>query len=377
MFSFCPAEGSVHVDPGSPIPSRPYPEFCPYNAFTRGAVYGISQGHAIPLFSEYGRSAQLPRGRYLATVTVGTKYADLIGMSTQDRTTTVKVNVVKGDGGQCHVGRQRGCKVGSSGTRLGAPSFASRNADHRVPARPGARPSVQSVAPGAAAVYPDLQSLPAFAIELRRGHLSFAATVWNAGPSPLVIDGFRRKNEALMDAYQYYYDAAGNPVGHEPAGTMEWDARHGHTHWHFRDFARYRLLDANKHGVVRSRKEAFCLANTDAVDYTVDGANWNPYNTDLHTSCGTYTSMAVREVLDAGNGDTYFQYLPGQSFNVENLPNGTYYIAVEANPFGVMHETDTDNNNSYRKIFLRGTPDHRRVVVPQVGVVVEDGGGFF
>ena len=57
-------------------------------------------------------------------------------------------------------------------------------------------------------------------------------------------------------------------LGHDPAGSMEWDARHGHTHWHFRDFARYRLLDANKDHVVRSRKEAFCLANTDAVDYT-------------------------------------------------------------------------------------------------------------
>ena len=85
--------------------------------------------------------------------------------------------------------------------------------------------------------------------------------------------------------------------------------------------------------------------------------------------------MAVREVLDAGNGDTYYQGLPGQSFNVENLPNGTYYIAVEANPFGVIHETATDNNNSYRKFYLRGSGDNRHVVVPQKGIIKENNGG--
>ena len=78
----------------------------------------------------------------------------------------------------------------------------------------------------------------------------------------------------------------GNQTGYVPAGQMIWDPRKTHHHWHFEDFARYRLLDANKHGVVRSKKEAFCLANTDMIDYTVPGANWNPDNTDLATSCG-------------------------------------------------------------------------------------------
>ena len=100
------------------------------------------------------------------------------------------------------------------------------------------------------------------------------------------------------------------------------------------------------------------------------------YNTDLHTSCGTYTSMAVREVLDAGNGDTYYQGLPGQSFNIKNLPNGKYFIAVEANPFGVMHESRTDNNNSYRKIYIWGAGDNRRVIVPQKGLVDETNSFF-
>ena len=98
--------------------------------------------------------------------------------------------------------------------------------------------------------------------------------------------------------------------------------------------APHRLLDRDKQVAVRSRKEAFCLANTDAIDYTVPGANWKPYDTDLETACGYYRSLAAREVLDAGSGDTYQQWRAGQSFRLANLPNGKYFIEVAANPKG-------------------------------------------
>ena len=184
---------------------------------------------------------------------------------------------------------------------------------------------------------PDLRSLPAWEIALQQGedgkaYVTFAATVWNAGTSPLLVDGFRRTGEDIMDAYQYFYDAGGNEVGARLAGTMEWDTRDGHLHWHFTDFAQYNLLDSTKQLAVRSGKEAFCLANTDPVDYTLPRANWRPGNTSLASSCGQNTAVAVREVLDVGSGDTYSQFLPGQSFDVTDVPNGTYWIEVKANP---------------------------------------------
>jgi hypothetical protein len=72
---------------------------------------------------------------------------------------------------------------------------------------------------------PDLRSVPAWAIRVSDDHfLNFAATVWNAGPSPLVVDGFRRDGEAVMDAYQYFYDADGVPHGYCP--LARWNGTH-------------------------------------------------------------------------------------------------------------------------------------------------------
>ncbi|MDX2601970.1 lysyl oxidase family protein [Streptomyces caniscabiei] len=237
-----------------------------------------------------------------------------------------------------------------------------------APKRPTGKAGVAANVPK-----PDLRSLPAWDIAITDGedgdapgkdYLAFSANVWNAGPAPLVVDGFRKPGADLMDSYQYFYDAKGKQVGYTPAGTMEWDPREGHEHWHFTDFASYRLLSEDQTKEVRSGKEAFCLANTDAIDYTVKNANWHPENTDLSTACGSEDAINVREVLDVGSGDTYTQYRPGQSFDITGLPNGTYYIQVIANPENRLQETNHKNNIALRKVILGGTEGARTVQVP-------------
>ncbi|MEA2446703.1 MAG: hypothetical protein QOK47_340, partial [Actinomycetota bacterium] len=154
--------------------------------------------------------------------------------------------------------------------------------------------------------------------------------------------------------------------------------RRGHQHWHFQQFARYSLLDATKTEVIKSKKEAFCLAPTDAIDLTLTGADWTPYLGGLSTACGGPSAIWVREVLPLGWGDTYFQGLPGQSFNVTDLPNGKYFIKVEANPLGTLYEQSADNNVQLRKVWLKGRPGHRRVEVPPwngINTEIPFGGG--
>ncbi|UIX32472.1 lysyl oxidase family protein [Streptomyces sp. GQFP] len=418
--TFCPNNASGRIRPDAPATSH-FPESCSSNPFTLGGVWGVEKGWAANASSiDYDKPVDLPVGDYTAKVSVGKAYRDLFGMP--DDQPTIKVSVLpesedgEGEGGggagltarsSAHHGGGHDSH-GTHGTH-GAPLASSHHYGPRgadaptIPAFPNAlvdrgtahhlgdgpghtdgsrvAPALKAAAKrptGRAGVpanvpKPDLRSLPAWDIAITDGedgdvagkdYLAFSANVWNAGPAPLVVDGFRQQGKDLMDAYQYFYDANGKQVGYTPTGTMEWDPRVGHEHWHFTDFASYRLLSADQTKEVRSGKEAFCLANTDAIDYTVKNANWHPYNTDLSTACGEKNSLSVREVLDVGSGDTYTQYRPGQSFDVTGLPNGTYYIQVIANPEKRLQETDLNNNVALRKVILGGTEGARTVTVP-------------
>jgi hypothetical protein len=351
-------EGS-RTRPDAPATS-PYPGDCGANPFTQGAVWGLQTGWSVRTFDGSAAPVQLAVGKYKATVTVNKAYRDFFKIPANE--SSVKLNLTIQKGQDC----VRGC-VG-----------AKQNKAKAVALKPNAaRPTGKASIPKGPK--PDLRPVPAWGIEAVPGDagtpdaskdfLQFSATVWNAGPSPLVLDGFRRQGKDLMDAYQYFYDAHGKQVGYHNTGTLEWDGRPGHNHWHFTDFARYSLLNAKQSEVVRSQKEAFCLAATDAIDYTVKNANWHPDNTDLHTACGDHGSLSVREVLDVGSGDTYMQTLPGQSFDITNLANGTYYIQVAANPEHRLYESSTTNNVALRQVIIGGTLHHRTVKVPPVGVI--------
>ncbi|WP_328360652.1 lysyl oxidase family protein [Streptomyces sp. NBC_00445] len=400
--TYCPNNASGRIRPDGAATNH-YPESCPTNPFTLGSVWGVEKGWASNSSTfDYDKPLDLPAGQYTAKVRVAKKYRDLFGIPDSRPTIKVTVRQQQGDGGggagltahsghSGHAGQQAAGHAGHHGPDAPTPGALSHALEDRglahhlgdgrghtdgsriAPAlkpatkRPTGRASVPDVPK------PDLRSLPAFNIAISDGedgdapgkdYLAFSANVWNAGPAPLVVDGFRSPGKELMDAYQYFYDANGKQVGYTPTGTMEWDPREGHEHWHFTDFASYRLLSADQTKEVRSGKEAFCLANTDAVDYTVKNANWKPYNTDLSTACGQENSISVREVLDVGSGDTYTQDIPGQSFDITDVPNGTYYIQVIANPAKRLKETHTTNNVAVRKVVLGGTPGARTVKVP-------------
>jgi Lysyl oxidase len=390
---FCPNTwGSARTRRDAP-PTTPYPTGCAgSNPFTLGSVWGIQAGwnaatETMPRYDDTKDEPpfDIPAGSYAVTVARNPKYRDYFKIPAADATVQLRLTVidVSPDAGSAALAEAR-TKAARSGESGSDAALLAEHGDHggqgdprlqvsaykpefRPPAR---RPATVKAAPKSGP-RPDLRSLPAWGISLSqeegKWYVNFGATVWNAGTSPLLVDGFRRTGTELMDAYQYFFDASGKEVGSVPAGTMEWDPREGHRHWHFTDFARYNLLAADKKLAVKSGKEAFCLANTDAVDYTLPHAKWRPDNTDLSSSCGQNTAVAVREVLDIGNGDTYSQSLPGQSFDVTGLPNGTYYIEVLANPAHKLTELSTANNSALRKIVLGGTPTERSLTVPPVG----------
>lgn len=353
----CFSGWSERVRPAAPAAS-PYPSGCWNNPFSLGSVQGIQAGWSTTLLTNE-RPLRIGAGTYKVRVEVAPRYAALFGLSAAQASRTIRLVV----------------KAEDEGEGPGRPVEPAPEPVDRV-ARPAAHAPTgpQGRADGPT---PDLRSLPAWGISLSKNgkYLRFSATVWNAGDSPLVVDGFRRNGKDLMDAYQYFFDADGNQTGYQDVGHMHWDPKPSHQHWHFEDFARYSLLRKDKTQAAVSKKEAFCLANTDAVDLTVPSAAWKPENTDLATSCGDLSSLSIREVLAAGWGDTYTQYRAGQSFAIDKLRNGVYFIAVAANPGGNLVETSTANNVALRKIRLGGKPGARTVKVSQVGIIKDEGYG--
>jgi hypothetical protein len=393
--------GAARYRPDAPATS-PYPFDCAYLPFALGAVTGLQAGWVTPLPA----AVYLPNGTYTARVRLGERWRKLLGVPVAAATATTRIVVTTAPSSP-------GPSPSPSATAVSAPAPAPAvraGHDHRdtgeaahdrrvaevrkaalasgravAPHR--ARPTGRATSAAKAAPRPDLQALPSTGITIVKGKelreeygeevdpkldehhfLTFDATVWNAGPSPLVVEGFRRPGAQLMDAYQYFYKGA-KEVGYARVGSMEYDTRDGHEHWHFKDFAQYSLLDAKQKLKVRSQKEAFCLAPTDAVDLTRPGAQWKPGSTGLYTACGGPEALGLRETLEAGWGDTYAQWRPGQSFDVQSLPNGTYYIEILANPDRRLQETNLRNNRSLRQIVLSGTPKNRQVrVLPYQGI---------
>jgi hypothetical protein len=348
--SFCPSDRQ-RLGPASQE-AAVYPDVCGpaegSNPFVLGRVWGIEPGWGAAALSGEQGVFDVPDGVYSAQLKVEPRYRRLFGRRRHVPLVrfTLRVRTEQGrPPGPCPLVPGRECP--------------------RPPGGAAALPTPPSGAPARApdpATLPDLAALPAWQVRAigdgeGRDELEFAATVWNAGPALLSVDGFRQGGQDRMAAYQNFY-RDGERVGYRRVGSFEYDSRPGHEHWHFRDFATYRLLTTDGSLAVRSGKEAFCLAPTDAVDLAVVGATWRPDTLGFST-CGTQASLSLREAMPAGWGDTYIQSLPGQSFDITNVPNGRYLIEVLANPRGRLLETTKRNDVSFRKVTLGGTPGHR------------------
>jgi len=331
-----------------------YPYGCWSNPFMRSTVWGIDEGWAAAVMS--GGAMRLDDGDYTARVSMTEAYQALFEIAPEDASADVDITVSSVDGGCIECPNARTSVVDGDGSLT------------RAPLQPDPDPDTIS----------DLVALPAYGISvqryLRHDWLTFGADVWNRGPAPLVVEGFRQEDADLMDAYQYF-TLDGEVVGRAPVGAFEYDPHDGHQHWHFLQFARYRLLSEDKVSIVKSRKQAFCLAPTDAIHLLLPTATWRPDEMGF-SRCGGPTSLWIREVLPVGWGDTYYQGLFGQGFEITDLPNGTYYIEVTANPTGLLFDRRTDNDTRLRRVILKGTPGDRVVIVPAWQGIDSEGTGF-
>jgi hypothetical protein len=124
----------------------------------------------------------------------------------------------------------------------------------------------------------------------------------------------------------------GNP---DAGGQFEYAACH--KHYHFRDFAEYKLLDDTGNTVVVGRKQAFCARDSARVG---KDAGFNP-----RYDCN-------EQGIQRGWEDIYDPSLPCQYLDVTDLPSGTYWVEVEVNPGRAITELRYDNNRATAKVVL-------------------------
>ncbi len=416
---FCPNGQAQRIDATGPDLS-PYPFDCLGQLLSLGSVWGIAQGWAglMSGYRDLPLPADLPAGDYSVQVSVAEPYDTWLGgldpVSVDLRVTDIEPDGAldmgddDGDGlpnwqdpvynsdedddgiddsGDPLIDRDRDgiddfldAELDLDGDGLhdvfGTPNgtlpYDTDGTDPQVvdatePAHDhSGRPAGSDARPDRSTV-PDLRALPAFqistSVEGELDLLNFSSVTWNAGPAPLVIDGFRNDDDPdLMDAHQTFY-ADGEAVGSAPIGTLEYHRGGGHDHWHFLDFSRYELVAASGESQL-SGKQSWCLANNYPVDLTLPGVVWSTQLDSLATSCGGEAALWVRQVLAVGWGDLYVQAVSGQSFDITDLPNGVYTIRITANPDGDIYEASTRNNVSERIVRLGGVPGARTVSVP-------------
>lgn len=130
----------------------------------------------------------------------------------------------------------------------------------------------------------------------------------------------------------------GNPIDHmDPNGDGDTSDQDGmfefascHNHFHFQNYATYRLLDASGREW-KAAKRGFCMLDTDPYNVVNGDGTWT------YRSCGT-TTRAGFQGISAGWADTYMFFLGGQYFVLDGgdgqpvVPPGDYTIEVHVNP---------------------------------------------
>jgi len=118
----------------------------------------------------------------------------------------------------------------------------------------------------------------------------------------------------------------GNPVG-----NPEFVYSSCHRHYHFTEYADYRLLDMGGNIVARGHKQAFCLV--DLWHPPGMGGDARPQFPD----CGF-------QGISAGWADVYHRGLDCQWIDITGVPSGRYVLEVQINPAHVIQEHNYENN---------------------------------
>jgi hypothetical protein len=123
----------------------------------------------------------------------------------------------------------------------------------------------------------------------------------------------------------------------DPSSRSDFVFSQCHAHYHFEDYADYRLLDMQGNIVRLGHKQAFCLI--DLYNPT------NPQARPQFTDCGF-------QGISAGWADIYNRGLDCQWVDITGVPEGRYVLEVSVNPARVIEEGNYSNNVARTEVFI-------------------------
>jgi hypothetical protein len=128
-----------------------------------------------------------------------------------------------------------------------------------------------------------------------------------------------------------------------PAGCMLFHA--GHDHWHIDASAGYQLTRAqDAEPIVEQNKVSFCLRDSDRIRA---GQGQRRH----YGEC----SRNRLQGITVGWSDLYDARLPGQALELPpRLPDGDYCLRLQADPDGMLRESEESDNGSTARISITG-----------------------
>jgi Ca2+-binding RTX toxin-like protein len=162
--------------------------------------------------------------------------------------------------------------------------------------------------------------------------LRLTSAVSNIGSGALEIRG-GAIHDHTQDVYQRIYAADGSYTD-VLAGSFIYHPEHDHIH--FEDFAQFRLREVLPDGgvgdvVAAGEKLSFCLLDVERHDTSGPAS-------PRYLTCGQVQGISV------GWADVYHRGLPGQSIDITNVVNGSYWLEIEVDPDNNLRESDETNN---------------------------------
>jgi hypothetical protein len=150
-----------------------------------------------------------------------------------------------------------------------------------------------------------------------------------------------------------------------PIGCYFFHAAPGHNHWHFQDFAEYRLERLDGSLVADSTKVGFCVFDG-STPYEPPPPGMPParHFPTGSSGCNDADDPVASQGLSIGYADIYTLNLVGQSIDITGAHRGKYCLVSEANPLPRIFEGPLAGGGA-------GTGDNARRVKIQIRPVDE------